>query len=86
MKREEVKQKSHRPFKDLDECWNEMLKHQPFGWVKIILSNNNANITTINNLGIYLYHVYYADKFISYYGSFEQLTFIDGSPFGINEK
>ena len=24
----------YRPFKDADECWNEMLKHQPFGWVK----------------------------------------------------
>ena len=24
----------YRPFKDAEECWNEMLKHQPFGWVK----------------------------------------------------
>lgn len=24
----------YRPFKDSDECWQEMLKHQPFGWVK----------------------------------------------------
>lgn len=24
----------YRPFKDVDECWQEMLKHQPFGWVK----------------------------------------------------
>lgn len=23
-----------RPFKDAKECWNEMLKHQPFGVVK----------------------------------------------------
>lgn len=22
----------YRPFKDADECWQEMLKHQPFGW------------------------------------------------------
>lgn len=26
----------YRPFKDADECWNEMLKHEPFGWVKEI--------------------------------------------------
>ena len=26
----------YRPFKDADECWQEMLKHQPFGWVKNI--------------------------------------------------
>ena len=24
----------YRPFKDDEECWNEMKKHQPFGWVK----------------------------------------------------
>ena len=24
----------YRPFKDSDECWQEMLTHQPFGWVK----------------------------------------------------
>ena len=22
-----------RPFKSREECWDEMLKHQPFGWV-----------------------------------------------------
>ena len=25
---------TYRPFKDKEECWQEMLKHQPFGWVK----------------------------------------------------
>ncbi len=24
----------YRPFKDADECWQEMLKHQPFGWLR----------------------------------------------------
>ena len=24
----------YRPFKNKKECWEEMLKHQPFGWVK----------------------------------------------------
>ena len=24
----------YRPFENQEECWNEMLKHQPFGWVK----------------------------------------------------
>ena len=24
----------YRPFKNQEECWEEMLKHQPFGWVK----------------------------------------------------
>ena len=26
----------YRPFKDAEECWQEMQKHQPFGWVKAI--------------------------------------------------
>lgn len=26
----------YRPFKDAEECWAEMLKHVPFGWVKAI--------------------------------------------------
>ena len=25
---------AYRPFKDAEECWAEMQKHQPFGWVK----------------------------------------------------
>ena len=24
----------YRPFKNQEECWKEMLKHQPFGWIK----------------------------------------------------
>lgn len=30
----EVTEPSYRPFKNQEECWNEMLKHEPFGWVK----------------------------------------------------
>lgn len=25
---------TYRPFKDAEECWQEMLKHHPFGWLK----------------------------------------------------
>ena len=31
----------YRPFKDAEECWNEMQKHQPFGWIK---SKNDSTI------------------------------------------
>ena len=24
----------YRPFKTQEECWNEMIKHQPLGWVR----------------------------------------------------
>ena len=23
----------YRPFEDAEECWEEMQKHQPFGWI-----------------------------------------------------
>lgn len=26
----------YRSFKNAEECWNEMFKHQPFGWIKAI--------------------------------------------------
>ena len=34
----------YRPFKTTEECWNEMLKHQPFGWIR-----NKVRITQRNN-------------------------------------
>ena len=27
-------QPKYRSFKNAEECWQEMLKHQPFGWIK----------------------------------------------------
>ena len=38
-------QQKYRPFKNQEECWNEMLKHQPFGWVKY-----GDSICSIQNL------------------------------------
>lgn len=26
----------YRPFQNAEECWEEMLKHEPFGWIKAI--------------------------------------------------
>ena len=34
----------YRPFKDSEECWNEMLKHQPFGYVYFPDDNLYHNI------------------------------------------
>lgn len=79
----------YRPFKDAEECWTEMLKHQPFGWIKPIneyvdkyKAINIARIETDNE---------YPIKFINDYDSYsfkylcEEYTFIDGTPFGIKE-
>lgn len=74
---------SYRPFKDKDECWNEMLKHQPFGWVKN--SDRIMNIFNIDNVGI----IYICDgelDNLDYKGSLNYMKFTDGTPFGIKEE
>ena len=69
----------YRPFKTKEECWEEMLKHQPFGWIK---SNGNDlySIASINCEGITTFAYY---RFLE---SFKKFTFIDGTPFGIKEE
>ena len=59
-----------RPFKDAEECWQEMQKHQPFGWVKY--ANKYISISAI-------------DSNNDYEIDFDDYTFADGTPFGIKE-
>ena len=79
-----------RPFKSQEECWNEMMKHRPFGWLK---SKMNGRFSCIGE-------VYGSDEFETVYialstseslsrssdSMFEQYTFDDGTPFGIKEE
>lgn len=58
----------YRPFKDANECWQEMLKHQPFGWVKTEEGYEQ------------IFHVNEGDDFNS---TFKYCTFADGTPFGV---
>ena len=75
----------YRPFKNAEECWKEMQKHQPFGWIKSkddstinkfmfidSLQNNAANICTSCDF--------------SYNKLAECYIFADGTPFGIKEE
>lgn len=72
----------YRPFKNQNECWEEMLKHQPFGWLKDILTGN-CNIIHIKEDGIVI-HNSESNIALSFNMSFN-LNFIDGTPFGIKE-
>ena len=38
----------YRPFKTKEECWQEMMKHQPFGWVKE--KENKKEMANIGNI------------------------------------
>lgn len=74
---------NYRPFKTKEECWQEMIKHQPFGQIKNTDTQRLNNITSIgyNNYGIYL------DNSIRHFNTaFIDFTFTDGTPFGIKEE
>ena len=62
----------YRPFKSVEECWNEMQKHQPFGWLK----SKTLLEYRINNISEYM-------NFDNYFNVY---IFADGLPFGIKEE
>ena len=70
----------YRPFKNQEECWNEMMKHQPFGWVKSTISDNLYPIESISD------EISYNRTFASYNEAFNWCKFADGTPFGIKEE
>ena len=64
----------YRPFKDAEECWTEMQKHEPFGWVKDTEANEYLNVYCISN----------SASSIDLFGRmFKRCVFIDGSPYGV---
>ena len=73
----------YRPFKNQEECWTEMLKHQPFGWIRNNDTQRWCDIGSIgrNNCGVVI------DKSILYFDlAFNTCNFVDGTPFGIKEE
>ena len=72
----------YRPFKDAEECWQEMQKHQPFGWLKHKTDNVYSFISKIDKDCCYFaVNVYWGFDTL-----FKTKTFIDGTPFGIKEE
>lgn len=84
-----VTEPSYRPFKDAEECWQEMLKHEPFGWVKRI----NGGYKQIMAIHMDMFNKHCAD-FAGQTGTacfgleyiYKNYTFTDGTPFGIKEE
>lgn len=67
----------YRPFKDREECWNEMKNHQPFGWVK--MDGNYENIVEVNTKE----EMFVNSGFYNWPYTCENITFADGTPFGM---
>lgn len=89
----------YRPFKSQEECWKEMLKHQPFGW---IYSKNRSCyycIISVEEDRIELppreqsrsegpIKEFYLKNYHYFFDEALELfkiTFADGTPFGIKE-
>ena len=70
-----------RPFESQEECWNEMMKHHPFGWVKAP-DGKFFCIDMVHYEGIV--YKYSKCRFDEYFEG--NYTFVDGSPFGIKEE
>lgn len=74
----------YRPFKNREECWQEMLKHQPLGWLKLKCEDTAYGmLTLIKDKGA---AVGIDDTPFSYRYLFYNYTFADRQPFGIKEE
>ena len=72
---------TYRPFKDAEECWNEMQKHQPFGWLKG--DKCFCNIVSVSNIDVSMANVSGDIVTLDFSEVIEDNTFYDGTPFGI---
>ena len=70
---------TYRPFKDAEECWLEMQKHQPFGWVK--WNDVRYNIYVVSSTSVCLINGNCENMDFAY--AYQKLTFADGTPFGV---
>lgn len=73
----------YRPFKSQEECWNEMLKHQPFGWIR---NNDTQRLCNIGSIGRNNYGVVIDNSILYFDLAFNTCNFVDGTPFGIKEE
>ena len=69
---------TYRPFANAKECWQEMQKHKPFGWVKSTLFKDFALVKRVTTL-----YVEINREIIDYKDALDKFTFADGTNFGV---
>lgn len=69
----------YRPFVNAEECWTEMQKHQPFGWVK----DRNGSKFVIENVDSRGFVEVYDEGTCNFKEVFENYTFANGLQFGV---
>ena len=70
----------YRPFKEAEECWQEMQKHQPFGWLKDKNDGHRTLITVVDNEDMMALNGITGWDFLSIMNMY---VFSDGKPFGV---
>ena len=70
----------YRPFKNAEECWQEMQKHEPFGWVKKTCGHCNfLHIMELYSTGIVINNVDnfggFKNSLKTYNSAFAETTF-----------
>ena len=70
----------YRPFKDAEECWAEMQKHHPVGFMKFKDTEIGYYMLTGISRGV---GVGINDSLFSYDRVFDDYIFADGTPFGV---
>ena len=74
----------YRPFANADECWQEMLKHQPFGWIKDKENGAYVMITKVyDDSGEMSIN---GNTGWDFWGLMNYYTFPDGTLFGLKEE
>ena len=71
----------YRPFKNNEECWEEMEKHSNFGWVI-----RSGVFLMVQSIYLDAIHTIEDKRSIDFEDAFTELTFTDGAPFGIKEE
>ena len=76
----------YRPFNSTEECWEEMKKHEPFGWVQ---DKDNSSfkqyILSVDKDGVMISDYDDGTMFLTYEPLLGFCTFVDGRPLGMKE-
>lgn len=72
-----------RPFHDAEECWQEMQKHQPLGWLRYDGLDSMIHISYLRDEALTLE----GGCLYTFENAFDKgYAFADGAPFGIIEE
>ncbi len=75
-------QSKFRPFENTEECWQEMQKHQPFGWLKDKEDGHYSMVTAVGIDEKYCLAIS-GNNGWPFDETMRDYTFADGAPFGI---